>query len=89
MTISAGMLPAARLVIGHIGDPMGQHDGEQDQHQDAADVDQHVHRRDEVSAEENIQAGDSHKRAQQGERRVNNIARERHHAGRHDGEQGN
>jgi len=53
-TTSAGRTPhrAVRHIDG--GDPVRQHDREEDQHQDAADVDQQLRRGDEVGGEEHV-----------------------------------
>ena len=39
-----------------IGDAMGQHDREENQDENAADVDQHLHRGDKIGAEKNVDA---------------------------------
>ena len=65
MTISAGIRPAARL---------GEHHGEENKNQNAADVDQDLDRGDKISAEKDVQSRDAHEGAEQRERGINDIA---------------
>src|ERR1044071_6611847 len=56
---------AGRISHFDIGNPVRQHDRKQNQHQNAADVDQHLDRRDEISAKKDIDPGDTHERPEQ------------------------
>ena len=72
-----------RLRVGdvHLGDPVGQHDREEHQHEDAADVDEQLGDGHEVGGEEDVERARAEQRAEQADGAVEDVAREGHARG--------
>ena len=53
--------------------PVCQHDAEEEQHEDAADIDQHLGYGEEIRLEEDVESGDPEKGEQERERRIDDV----------------
>ena len=68
-----GQRPADREVVGPPGRRLGEHQREQQQHDDRADVDQHLHPRDELRREHQEHPGDRPERDHEPERGMHHV----------------
>ena len=80
--------PIARVRRADVLDAARQHDREEDQGQRAPDVDEDLHRGEKVGGKLHVEPRDAQEAPEQGDRRVDDVLRERHDAPRAEGQRG-